>query len=168
MFLLFLYSFKGNATRISRLLRDNPRTFVQQAADWIEYVHRHKGAKHLRPEGYNLYWYQHYLLDVLAFLLTLIFSFFFAMRMLFRLVYKIAAKLRLLPRWCMTHSSYVRLLPSEDTETGLPTKAFRPFRDETAMAIRMHCLPAILHSNLMYPGKLFLTSCLKFCSFCRR
>ena len=92
MSLLFLYSFKSNATRISRLLRDNPRTFVQQAADWIEYVHRHKGAKHLRPEVYNLNWYQYYLLDVLAFLSTLIFSFFVAMRMLFRLLCKIVAK----------------------------------------------------------------------------
>ena len=92
VFLLCHYSFKSNATRISRLLRDNPRTFVQQAADWVEYVNRHKGAKHLRPEVYNLHWYQYYLLDVLAFVLTLIFSFFFAMRMLFRLLCKIVTK----------------------------------------------------------------------------
>ena len=88
----FPYSFKGNATRVSRLLRDNPRTFIQQAADWIEYVQRHKGAKHLRPEVYNLYWYEYYLLDVLAFLLTSVFVFFFAMRLLFRLLRKIIAK----------------------------------------------------------------------------
>ena len=88
----FPYSFKGNATRISRLLRDTSRTSVQQAADWIEYVHRHKGAKHLRPEVYNLYWYQYYLLDVLVFLLTAIFAVCFTIRMLFRLLCKSVAK----------------------------------------------------------------------------
>jgi len=82
-------SFNGNATRISRLLRDNPRTSVQQAADWIEYVHRHKGAKHLRPEVYNLHWYQNYLLDVLAFLLSALFAFCMAITMLFKLFCKI-------------------------------------------------------------------------------
>ena len=86
MFPFFLCSFKGNATRISRLLRDNPRTSIQQAADWIEYVQRHKGAKHLRPEVYNLHWYQYYLLDVFAFLLTSIFAFCFAIKMLLRLL----------------------------------------------------------------------------------
>ena len=86
-------SFKGNATRISRLLRDNPRTSVQQAADWIEYVHRHKGAKHLRPEVHNLAWYQYYLLDVLAFLATAFVTFCIAMKMLFRVLCKIVTKL---------------------------------------------------------------------------
>ncbi|KAJ7389460.1 UDP-glucuronosyltransferase 1-1 [Desmophyllum pertusum] len=85
-------SFKGNATRISRLLRDSPRTSVQQAADWIEYVHRHKGAKHLRPEVYNLYWYQHYLLDVIAFLAIALIAFCIAIRMLFRLLCNICVK----------------------------------------------------------------------------
>ena len=87
-----LPSFKDNATRISRLLRDSPRTSVQQAADWIEYVHRHKGAKHLRPEVYNLHWYQYYLLDVLVFLVTTFIAFCITIRMLFRLCCKIFAK----------------------------------------------------------------------------
>lgn len=94
--LIYLYtfssSFKGNATRISRLLRDSPRTSVQQAADWIEYVHRHKGAKHLRPEVYNLYWYQHYLLDVIAFLAIALIAFCIAIRMLLRLLCNICVK----------------------------------------------------------------------------
>jgi len=90
--LISFLRFKGNATRISRLLRDNPRTSLQQAADWIEHVHRHKGARHLRPEVYNLHWYQYYLLDVLAFLLTALFAFCIAVRMLFRLLCKILTK----------------------------------------------------------------------------
>ena len=69
-------------------MRDNPRNFVQQAADWIEYVHRHRGVKHLRPEVYNLHWYQYYLLDVLVFLLTAIFASCFAIGMLFKLLWK--------------------------------------------------------------------------------
>ena len=73
-------------------MRDTPRTSVQQAADWIEYVHRHSGAKHLRPEVYNLHWYQYYLLDVLAFLLTVLFAFVIAIAMLFKLLCKIVTK----------------------------------------------------------------------------
>ncbi|XP_078380886.1 UDP-glucuronosyltransferase 2B31-like [Oculina patagonica] len=86
-------SFKGNATRISRLLRDSPRSSVQQAADWIDYVHRHKGAKHLRPEVYNLYWFQYYLLDVLVFLVTALFAFCISIRMLFRVLCKVVTKI---------------------------------------------------------------------------
>ena len=41
----FFLSFKANATRISTLMRDSNRTPVQEAADWIEYVHRHGGAR---------------------------------------------------------------------------------------------------------------------------
>ena len=88
----FLSSFKGNATRISRLLRDSPRTSVQQAADWVEYVHRHKGAKHLRPEVYNVHWYQYYLLDVLVFLVTAFMAFCIAITMLYRFLCLIFTK----------------------------------------------------------------------------
>ena len=82
--LFYRFSFKGNATRISRLMRDSPRTFLQQAADWIEYVHRHKGAHHLRPEVFNLSWYQRYLVDVLAFLVFTLIVIICLVRLLLR------------------------------------------------------------------------------------
>ena len=69
---VFLCSFKANATRVSRLLKDRRRTPLQETADWIEYVLRHGGARHLRPEVSNITWYQYYLLDVALFLAVIL------------------------------------------------------------------------------------------------
>ena len=65
------FSFKKNARRISRLMRDTPRTPLEKAGDWIEYLLRHGGAQHLRAQVFNIPWYQYYLLDVIAFLVAL-------------------------------------------------------------------------------------------------
>ena len=58
--------------RISRLMQDNPRTPVEKTGDWIEYVLRHGGARHLRAQVFNIPWYQYYLLDVIAFLVAVV------------------------------------------------------------------------------------------------
>ncbi|XP_068688914.1 UDP-glucuronosyltransferase 2C1-like [Montipora foliosa] len=64
--------FKNSAMRISKLMQDKPRLPVETAADWIEYVLRHGGARHLRAQVFNIPWYQYYLLDVMAFLVTVV------------------------------------------------------------------------------------------------
>ena len=69
---LCAFRFKQTAMRISSLLKDRRRTPLQEACDWIEYVLRHGGAKHLRPQVFNIPWYQYYLLDVIAFLVALV------------------------------------------------------------------------------------------------
>ncbi|XP_072024753.1 UDP-glucuronosyltransferase 2B31-like isoform X3 [Amphiura filiformis] len=61
--------YKNNATRISAIFRDSPRTPKEQAADWIEYVIRHCDAKHLRSAALDLNIFQYLLLDVIAVLL---------------------------------------------------------------------------------------------------
>ena len=58
--------------RISRLLKDHPQTPLEKTGDWIEYVLRHGGARHLRPQVFNIPWYQYYLLDVVAFLVAIV------------------------------------------------------------------------------------------------
>jgi glucuronosyltransferase len=45
---------------------------LDRAVFWIEFVMRHKGAKHLRPLAYNLTWYQYHSLDVIGFLLAFV------------------------------------------------------------------------------------------------
>ena len=40
------------------------------AADWVEYLIRHKGAKHLRSAALDLNFYQYMLLDVILTLLA--------------------------------------------------------------------------------------------------
>ncbi|PFX28938.1 UDP-glucuronosyltransferase 2B1 [Stylophora pistillata] len=64
--------FKETSMRISRLMKDSPRTPLEKAGDWIEYVHRHGGAQHLRAQVFNIPWYQYYLLDVIAFLVAIV------------------------------------------------------------------------------------------------
>ena len=57
---------------ISSLLKDRRRTPLQETCDWIEYVLRHGGARHPRPQVFNIPWYQYYLLDVMAFLVAIV------------------------------------------------------------------------------------------------
>ncbi|XP_065545972.1 UDP-glucuronosyltransferase 2A2-like isoform X1 [Lathamus discolor] len=63
-------TYKENALRLSKIHHDQPLKPLDRAVFWIEFVMRHKGAKHLRPAAHNLTWYQYHCLDVLAFLFT--------------------------------------------------------------------------------------------------
>ncbi|XP_012641407.1 UDP-glucuronosyltransferase 2A3 [Microcebus murinus] len=63
-------SYKENAMRLSRIHHDQPKKPLDRAVFWIEFVMRHKGAKHLRPAAHNLSWFQYHSLDVLGFLLA--------------------------------------------------------------------------------------------------
>ena len=58
--------------RISQLIKDSPRTPLEKTGDWVEYVLRHGGARHLRAQVFNIPWYQYYLLDVIAFLIAVV------------------------------------------------------------------------------------------------
>ncbi|XP_020903637.1 2-hydroxyacylsphingosine 1-beta-galactosyltransferase [Exaiptasia diaphana] len=69
---LYEPSFRANATRVSKLLKDRKRTPVQEAADHLEYVLRHNGTKHLRPAVLDIPWYQYFLLDIMIFLVTIV------------------------------------------------------------------------------------------------
>lgn len=44
---------------------------------WTEYIHRHKGAAHLKSHALDLAWYQYFLVDVFATMLTIIFIILF-------------------------------------------------------------------------------------------
>ncbi|KAM7158611.1 UDP-glucuronosyltransferase 2B31-like [Molossus nigricans] len=63
-------SYKENAMRLSRIHHDQPMKPLDRAVFWIEYVMRHKGAKHLRPASHDLTWFQYHSLDVIGFLLA--------------------------------------------------------------------------------------------------
>ncbi|KAM4854657.1 UDP-glucuronosyltransferase 2B10 isoform 1-T1 [Thomomys bottae] len=62
--------YKKNAMWLSAIHHDQPMKPLDRAVFWIEFVMRHKGAKHLRPLAHNLTWYQYHSLDVLGFLLA--------------------------------------------------------------------------------------------------
>ncbi|XP_061445238.1 UDP-glucuronosyltransferase 2A1-like [Rhineura floridana] len=62
-------TYKKNAIRLSQIHHDQPMKPLDRAVFWIEYVMRHKGAKHLRAAAHDLTWYQYHCLDVIAFLI---------------------------------------------------------------------------------------------------
>lgn len=63
-------SYKENAMRLSRIHHDQPVKPLDRAVFWVEYVMRHKGAKHLRVAAHDLSWFQYHSLDVIGFLLA--------------------------------------------------------------------------------------------------
>ncbi|XP_011385750.1 UDP-glucuronosyltransferase 1-1-like isoform X2 [Pteropus vampyrus] len=65
-------SYKENIMRLSSLHKDRPVEPLDLAVFWVEFVMRHKGAKHLRPAAHDLNWYQYHSLDVIGFLLAVV------------------------------------------------------------------------------------------------
>ncbi|XP_002717180.1 UDP-glucuronosyltransferase 2B16-like [Oryctolagus cuniculus] len=63
-------SYKENVMKLSRIHHDQPMKPLDRAVFWIEFVMRHKGAKHLRVAAHDLTWFQYYCLDVIGFLLA--------------------------------------------------------------------------------------------------
>ncbi|KAI4462083.1 UDP-glucosyltransferase [Holotrichia oblita] len=61
--------YSENVKQNSAVLKDRMVDPVDEAEYWIEYVVRHKGAKHLRLASLDLTWYQHASLDVILFLI---------------------------------------------------------------------------------------------------
>ncbi|XP_065088491.1 UDP-glycosyltransferase UGT5-like [Ochlerotatus camptorhynchus] len=53
--------------KASELFRDNLVPPMEEAMHWIEYVIRHKGAKHLKATSVDLSWWQYLMWDVVAF-----------------------------------------------------------------------------------------------------
>ncbi|XP_072860089.2 UDP-glucuronosyltransferase 2C1 isoform X1 [Pogona vitticeps] len=70
-------TYKENAVRISQIHHDQPVKPLDRAVFWIEFVMRHKGAKHLRVAAHDLTWYQYHSLDVIAFLIVCVALFVF-------------------------------------------------------------------------------------------
>ncbi|XP_065219660.1 UDP-glycosyltransferase UGT5-like [Planococcus citri] len=60
-----------NMKKLSKIYKDRPMSAMDTAIYWIEYVIRHEGAHHLRTAAVNLPLYQYLLLDVVAFLITI-------------------------------------------------------------------------------------------------
>lgn len=61
------------AHKLSSLYRDRPEHPLDKAAFWIEYVIRHNGARHMQSSAVHLNVFQYYMVDVLAFILAIVF-----------------------------------------------------------------------------------------------
>ncbi|CAH1390771.1 unnamed protein product [Nezara viridula] len=64
--------FKEKALERSKIVKDRPQTALESAVYWIEYVLRHKGAKHLKPARAQFNIYQALSIDVAACFLVVI------------------------------------------------------------------------------------------------
>ncbi|XP_035859431.1 UDP-glucuronosyltransferase 2B4-like isoform X3 [Sander lucioperca] len=67
---LYNSSYRENMQKLSRLHRDQPLKPLDQAVFWIEYVIRHKGARHLQTQSNKMSWFVYNSVDVLAALLA--------------------------------------------------------------------------------------------------
>lgn len=63
-------SYKTNALKLKAIQHDQPVKPLDRAVFRIEFVMRHKGAKHLRPASHELNLFQYHSLDVIGFLLA--------------------------------------------------------------------------------------------------
>ncbi|XP_055838427.1 UDP-glucosyltransferase 2-like [Episyrphus balteatus] len=66
--------YQNRMKEVSAVFRDRPLSARDSAMYWIEYVIRHKGARHMRSAGLDLAWYEFYLLDVIGFFALVIFG----------------------------------------------------------------------------------------------
>ncbi|XP_034060737.1 UDP-glucuronosyltransferase 2C1-like [Gymnodraco acuticeps] len=84
-------SYRENMQRLSRLHRDQPVKPLDLAVFWIEYVIRHKGARHLQTHSYKMSWFVYNSIDVMAALLAVVllvaFSCIGIVRLLWRIIF---------------------------------------------------------------------------------
>nr|XP_025145761.1 UDP-glucuronosyltransferase 2B17 isoform X2 [Bubalus bubalis] len=85
-------SYKEKAMWLSTIQRNQPIKPLDRAVFWIEFVMRHKGAKHLRPAAHNLTWFQYHSLDVIGFLLACVATVVFVTTKCFLFCYRKFAK----------------------------------------------------------------------------
>ncbi|CAH1101183.1 unnamed protein product [Psylliodes chrysocephalus] len=60
--------YKENVQKSKAILVDQPMKGVEKAVWWIEYVIRHKGAKHLRSPAADMSFFEYFMVDVVLFL----------------------------------------------------------------------------------------------------
>lgn len=64
--MVLFFRFKKNIERASKVFTDKPKSSLDTAIYWIEYVIRHKGAHHLKPLTVHMSWYELFSIDVIT------------------------------------------------------------------------------------------------------
>ncbi|KAG5870475.1 hypothetical protein JTB14_030329 [Gonioctena quinquepunctata] len=76
--------FRERVHESKMILEDHPMNGLNKAIWWIEYVIRHKGAKHLRSPLADMSYFQYFMLDVVGFLLISICLFIYLLKRFFQ------------------------------------------------------------------------------------
>lgn len=66
------FRYKEKAVSIGKLINDQPMTGLEKVIWWTEYVIRNKGALHLQNPRVHVSWFEFLILDVAAFLISLL------------------------------------------------------------------------------------------------
>ena len=61
--------YQSAVDQLSDLIMDQPQHPLDRAVWWLEYLLRHPHNTNMKPHTHNLYWFQYFLLDILAVLL---------------------------------------------------------------------------------------------------
>lgn len=77
-----------NMHNLHELVYDQPMTSLSKAIFWIEYVIRHKGAKHLEFKGKHVPFYQAYCLDFIAIFVIVVIVSYRISRRIFQKLFK--------------------------------------------------------------------------------
>ena len=62
--------YQRSVDKLSNLIMDQPQHPLDRAVWWLEYLLRHPHNTSMRPHTHNLYWFQYFLLDILAVVIT--------------------------------------------------------------------------------------------------
>ncbi|XP_055919866.1 UDP-glycosyltransferase UGT5-like [Eupeodes corollae] len=85
-------TYRNNVRQFARLYRDRPMTAKQTAVYWVEYVLRHRGAPHMQSPAVHLNHFQLLSLDVIGFLLAIVFVIFKVTKMAYLLLKRLLCR----------------------------------------------------------------------------
>lgn len=76
---------------VSEQFRDRPMSPMDSAVYWVEHVAKHQGGLYMRSEAIDVPFYQYYLIDVAAFLVSIIAVCLFTLCKIVKLILKLTA-----------------------------------------------------------------------------
>lgn len=80
--------------KLSAEFKDRPMTPQESVVYWTEYVLRHNGTQHLQPTSVEVPLYQHLLIDVIIFIIFLVLTVSYILRLTYKLSKKILQTVR--------------------------------------------------------------------------
>lgn len=66
------HSYRRNVVKLRELIQDQPMKPLERAVWWVEYVLRHRGAKHLRSPAANITWAEYLEIEIFLILLSVL------------------------------------------------------------------------------------------------
>lgn len=81
--------YREKVKSLSKLYHDRPMKPKDTLVYWTEYVIKYKGAPHLKVAGVELNWFQYMLIDVVAFLATVLVLILYIISKIIKLLFQL-------------------------------------------------------------------------------